>query len=173
MAFIYGMVGSREAAEDLLHDTFVRLIEHARSNSIGEQNLRALLFTIARNLVIDRARHLKRLNIKSLEAETEPKAADDQAERLVHEELREAVEKSLKKMDRRCSEVFILKRETGMTYSEIGKILNLSERTVKRRMRNALLVLTEDLTSAGFFSLLSIMLAFAAGLYVILIKGKP
>jgi DNA-directed RNA polymerase specialized sigma24 family protein len=47
MAFIYGMVESREAAEDLLHDTFVRLIEHAHSNSIGEQNLRALLFTIA------------------------------------------------------------------------------------------------------------------------------
>ncbi len=173
MAFIYGMVESREAAEDLLHDTFVRLIEHAHSNSIGEQNLRALLFTIARNLVIDRARHLRRVTIKSLETVTEPNVSDDQDERLAYEEMRSAVEKSLKKMDTRYSEVFVLKRETGMTYSEIGKILDLSERTVKRRMKNALLILTGDLTSAGFFALLSILMAFAAGLYVILIKGKP
>jgi RNA polymerase sigma factor (sigma-70 family) len=123
--------------------------------------------------VIDRARHLRRVTIKSLETVTEPNVSDDQDERLAYEEMRSAVEKSLKKMDTRYSEVFVLKRETGMTYSEIGKILNLSERTVKRRMKNALLILTGDLTSAGFFALLSILMAFAAGLYVILIKGKP
>jgi RNA polymerase sigma-70 factor (ECF subfamily) len=54
-AFLVGMTHDREAAEDLLQDTFIRLIREARAGRMPDE-VRAWLFRVASNAAISRSR---------------------------------------------------------------------------------------------------------------------
>lgn len=55
-AFLVGMTHDREAAEDLLQDTFIRLIREARAGRMPDE-VRPWLYRVAANAAISRGRH--------------------------------------------------------------------------------------------------------------------
>jgi RNA polymerase sigma-70 factor (ECF subfamily) len=55
-AFLVGMTHEREAAEDLLKDTFIRLIREARAGRMPDE-VRPWLYRVAANAAISRGRH--------------------------------------------------------------------------------------------------------------------
>ena len=55
-AFLVGMTHDREAAEDLLQDTFIRLIREARAGRMPDE-VRPWLYRVAANVAISRGRH--------------------------------------------------------------------------------------------------------------------
>jgi RNA polymerase sigma-70 factor (ECF subfamily) len=57
LAFLVPMTRDPEVAEDLLQDTFIRLIREARAGR-GPDNVRAWLYRVAANLAISRGRRL-------------------------------------------------------------------------------------------------------------------
>src|SRR5215468_2891832 len=65
--FILRFVGSREQAEDLLQETFLRVIKGADSYQ-REAKFTTWLYTIARNQCVDLSRRMKLRRMSSLDA---------------------------------------------------------------------------------------------------------
>lgn len=156
MAFIFAHVKSRETAEDLLHDTFINLMRFSSERTIDHSNLRALLYKIARNLSIDYLRREHRRNPHAVFTHSREGAPDNTAERLEMDETERAIDRILESADALSRAVFLMRRESGMTYAEIAASMDISERTAKRKMRKTLNLLSEGLKKAG------IMLFFLA-----------
>ena len=57
--YIYRYAGTHEPAEDMLQDTFVRIIAYSEKKDISSDNIRALLYSIARSVCIDYSRKKK------------------------------------------------------------------------------------------------------------------
>src|SRR3989338_7108037 len=71
--FIYFKVGSREEAEDLCSAVFLKTWNYILENSLKERKtLKALLYKIARNLIIDHYRKNKDRKTVSLDSDNSP-----------------------------------------------------------------------------------------------------
>ncbi len=122
----------------LLHEAYLKLRDKTRSELANRAHFMAVASTIMRHLLIDHARarsaskrggDLERATLEGLadEAPTEP------------EDLL-ALDKALKKLaelDERLVSLVEMRFFGGLTGAEIGEVLELSERTVKREWRKA------------------------------------
>jgi RNA polymerase sigma-70 factor (ECF subfamily) len=147
--FVLRHVADRARAEDLVQETFLRLIEHATSFA-GQARLRTWMFRIARNQCIDESRRQVHRRHPSLDA---PSGADGDGPNL-HERIgsrdhgseRDAVSKQLgatmaqaiDALPHEQREVFLLRQLQNLSFKEIGEITGVPENTVKSRMRYAL-----------------------------------
>jgi RNA polymerase sigma factor (sigma-70 family) len=135
--YVHRLVGSRETAEDIVQEAYLRTYEHADAVEIP----RAFLFSTARNLAADFRRHdrvaktdtLGDFDIpgvvpegKSLESE----ALADEQSRL----LREAIDR----LSPQCRAAFTLKVFHACSYKEIAQRLSLSPKTVENHIARAL-----------------------------------
>lgn len=81
--YLSGFTRDRAAAEDLLHETFVRLLTELSAGRMPE-HLRAWLFRVAANLATSRARHqsvVLRHSAELVRREVVPSPEDDLVER--------------------------------------------------------------------------------------------
>jgi RNA polymerase sigma-70 factor, ECF subfamily len=60
-------------------------------------------------------------------------------------ECAEAIKESVNRLPARCREIFLMKKEDGLTYSEISEILDISVKTVETQMGRAFRALRKDL----------------------------
>ncbi len=60
-------LGDREVGRDLMQDTYVKAWEYVRKGETVE-NMRAFLYRVANNLIVDHARRMKRRTVESVEA---------------------------------------------------------------------------------------------------------
>ncbi|MDY0978288.1 sigma-70 family RNA polymerase sigma factor [Massilia sp. CFBP9012] len=147
-AWLRRKLGCGFTAEDLAHDTFLRLLVRPRALD-GERNPRAYLTTIAKGLVID---HWRREDIERawLAAMMDrPDALQPSAEHqaIIIETLVE-VDRILAALPDKPRAAFLLAHLHDLTYAEIGARLQVSERMVKKYMAQAML---HCLTAASSF----------------------
>lgn len=137
--FFRRRVDCQSEAEDLVQETFSRLMRRADESLIGHP--RQYLFRVARNLLVDRARKRAVRSETSLPAvEMERLSAttvtpSDEAE--ARERL-QLLEKTVGKLPQRCREVFILNRFYGLSYPSIAEQLSISQSTVEKHMIRAI-----------------------------------
>jgi RNA polymerase sigma-70 factor (ECF subfamily) len=160
--FILRFVGQRARAEDVLQETWLKVVRSA-----GEYTPKAKfttwLYTIARNLCVDSARKESYRQASSLEA---PAAgADGEEGRPLGEglpdtgaspergaynaRLRPMLERALAALPEEQREVFILREYSGIPFKDIAEVTGVSENTVKSRMRYALDGLRRRLADMG------------------------
>ena len=150
LIYIYSFVQSQESSEDILHDTFIRLLTHAKDDTITDKNLRAMLYTIARNICIDYLRKKKRGREIQLDENIE--ASDHELiDNLKAVELQEKINTFLERCDLLCRSIFIMKKELALTYEAIAIRLGISERTAKRKMKKITEKLITELKKCDFF----------------------
>ncbi|HEX6807775.1 MAG TPA: RNA polymerase sigma factor [Gemmatimonadaceae bacterium] len=141
--FVAGL-GERRDVEEVVQDTFVRAFG-SLDGFRGESSLRTWLFTIARNLVRDRARGRKgRRDVVSIEewhAATEHDALDAAVADETEARMRRAVE-TLTPMQR---EVFTLRVTDGMSYKEIAAVVSSTEGAARVHYHNAMRAIKEFL----------------------------
>lgn len=129
------LAGSTEAAEDIAHDTFVKL----SGREVGEADI-GLLVRTAQNLARDqrRAERVRTSYAASVTEEqlSQPTASPDQAA-AARQEL-DALFKALKSLPERTQRIFLLSRLDEMTYPQIAKKLGVSVSTVEKDMVSAL-----------------------------------
>lgn len=146
-AEVYGFLVRRlrdEArAEEFVQETFLRLVVEAPRWS-ADGPVRAWLFRVARNLSID---HLRRHGTRFENATTgdlddpvlaEPDTAlapDDQVE---NARLRARLRKAVAQLPPEQREVVLLRHDEGLSFPEIGEVLDISPNTAKSRLRYAL-----------------------------------
>lgn len=155
-AFILRSVRDPAQAEDLLQETFLRLIKGADAYE-RQAKFTTWLYTIARNLCVDAARRGKHRNAASLDA---PVAGSDRATPLVElvsdgkagadraamdRELARRIQEAVAALPEEQREIFLLREVADLQFNEIAAVVGCSENTVKSRMRYALEKLREAL----------------------------
>lgn len=141
-AFILSMTKCRHTAEDLMHDTYMRIFEKASSYEIGT-NVSTWIMTIARNITYDYFRRNKNI-IPIDESFTENSAAisyDDSISTLENIDL----ENALKKLSRLNAQIAVLYAVCGYKHREISEILSIPEGTIRRRYKEAIRQLAIEL----------------------------
>ncbi len=148
--FIFRFVGSRELAEDLMQDTFLRVIKGA-ANYKRKAKFTTWLYTIARNLCVDQSRRKKHRRHKSLDAPF--KGGDENSGTLldvvpsnemasdrktVSRELHQKMHSAISKLSEQQREVFLMREFLDMPFKQIADVVGVPENTVKSRMRYAL-----------------------------------
>lgn len=137
--FILRYVHDAELARDLFQETFLRLYRKSGTYK-GRASVKTWLFTIARNLCLDRlSRSRKEVSLESFEGELiiSPEATDPEAS-AERTELSRKVEEALQLLSPAQRELLVLSRIEGMTYPEIARITGSSPGAVKTAAFRAL-----------------------------------
>jgi RNA polymerase sigma-70 factor (ECF subfamily) len=154
--FVLRHVGDSSAAEDLLQDTFLRVVQGAHRYKL-ESKFTTWLYTIARNLCVDRARKMKFRRHRSLD---QPVGSDDESplgdriadsgaptdRQAIGTELQVKLEQAIATLREDQREVFVMREYSNLPFKEIAEIIGVPENTVKSRMRYALEHLRRALT---------------------------
>jgi len=140
--FVRNIVVNSHDAEDVVADTFVKIIELAYTEkSIPSK---AFCFTVARNLAIDFLRRKKKITYNSVFIdELQLSANIDVFEDISLSEDLATIEKHLSEFPELPSNVFYLRYFHDLSFKEISKIMNISENNariitfrVKKKLRN-------------------------------------
>lgn len=142
---------AQAAAEDVVQDAFVRVVQKA-ADFKHEARFTTWLYTIARNLCIDHLRkqvHRKHPSLdqaKAGEGDGEgptlgEQTADARAsvERdATGSELKKRIAKAVETLPEEQREVFLMREVANLPFKEIAEVTGVPENTVKSRMRYAL-----------------------------------
>jgi RNA polymerase sigma-70 factor (ECF subfamily) len=139
-----------EDVEDLVQEAYVRVCAMPPAQVIDSP--RALLFSIGRNLAVDRARQkvshatdavadFELLNVSSGEAEP-----DEQVDLRRRFESFCDVVASLPPL---CRRVFVLRKVYQLSHAEIAQVLGVSHSTIEKHVAKGLLRCRDQLRSAG------------------------
>lgn len=137
-------IGSRENAEDLVHDLFIQLWEDIRL--LDTENIKAYLFTSVRHRSLNHLTHLKIRN------EYQEKILQQGNitglltwEYYVEEELRQHIETAINHLAPQARKIFLMSRFDHKTATAIAAELGLSPRTVEKHIEVALKSLKKEL----------------------------
>ena len=140
--FVQRQVQSREIAEDLVQDVFLRLWEHRRTLAL-RGSIRAYLYGAARLEVID---HYRRTGVRLREvgSRTHEDAIPGMgqppppADNLIHTtELQDAIRAAAERLPERCRLIVTMRWEHQLSYNEIAHALGISPKTVENQMNIA------------------------------------
>ncbi len=147
--FILRFVGDKETAEDLLQETFLRVIKGAEAYK-RQAKFTTWAYTIARNLCVDQSRRRKHRKHASLDA---PLDASEESGTLmdvipgnemasdrktVNKQLHATMQKAIAELSEEQREVFLMREFLDMPFKQIADVVGVPENTVKSRMRYAL-----------------------------------
>jgi RNA polymerase sigma-70 factor (ECF subfamily) len=141
------IAGTEEAAEDIVHEAFIRLLEK-RIPFPSLDDAKYWLIRVVKNGALNHAKRRGR-EAKAYEKWWRgARAAADPADReLLRTETENDVREKLERLPENLKAVLILKEYGEMSYREIGRVLGISEGNVKVRAfraREALLGLMEE-----------------------------
>ncbi|MBV4481428.1 sigma-70 family RNA polymerase sigma factor [Pseudomonas khavaziana] len=123
---------SRQQAEDLAHDTFVRVLESRASEVVQP---RAYLHQTARNIAVDAYRREDRREALTLRVMDQNTPHGGDPEHHMHAiQLADSIERALAELPLNCRRIFIWQKIEGLTQQEIAQRLGLSKNMVEKYM---------------------------------------
>ncbi|WP_284356585.1 sigma-70 family RNA polymerase sigma factor [Pseudomonas putida] len=138
VGFLSARLGSRQAAEDVAHDAYLRVLERTAAQQI--EHPRAFLYRTALNLVIDRHR-------RQALRQSEPLEVLDLDERwhspapgldMQLEQRLALMQKALDELSGPCRESFLLRKLDGLSHEQIAQRLGISRSLVEKHIVNAM-----------------------------------
>lgn len=143
----FELTGSREDAEDLAQDTFIK-VHRAMAEFRGEAKWSTWIFKIARNTYLDRlktARHKMQVLENPIQESTKKDrdlashySHDNPEQNILANHLQVEVDLALSHLSQLQREVFVLRHYQGFKIREIGEILHRSEGTIKTTLFRAI-----------------------------------
>ena len=151
--FAFRQLGAQSAAEDVVQDAFVRVVQSA-ADFKHEARFTTWVYTITRNLCIDQMRKRALRRHASLD-DARPGRGGEEGEgptlgeqtadtrasverEATGTELKERIAKAVDALPEDQREVFLLRELSNLPFKEIAEITGVPENTVKSRMRYAL-----------------------------------
>ena len=137
-------VGSKEIAEDMVHDVFMNLWEKRKNVDFATAD--KYLFRATRNACLNYLTHLKTRTKYQNEILQQKELPDSLGtEFYVYSELESRIQAAIDKLPEMRRKAFIMSRIEMKTYAQIGQELGLSPRTVDKHIELAVRSLRKDL----------------------------
>lgn len=136
-AYLFALSGRRHLAEDLLQAVMLRIVR-SRDRLRSVRSLRAYLFRAARNEWIRR----REAPVPSLEVVDEPMEPTPETDDRTH------LRRAMARLAPERREVVVLKVHHGLTFAQIGEVLDLPADTAASRYRRALRDLRRQLETS-------------------------
>ncbi len=142
LAFLERRVGSRDEAEDILQDAFVRSLDHASSLQ-SSTSATAWFYRVLRNAITDhyRRRHTQGRALDRLAAEAESDVPDSELEAVVCgcvlsllETLKPEYGAAIRRVDLDGLSVRAFAAETGVTAGNAGVRLHRAREALRRQL---------------------------------------
>lgn len=136
--FIFFRVPSKEIAQDLSHDVFVKLLDYIKNNDKEIHFLQALIYKIAKNSVADYYRHRgDEVNIDEVIYKLGEDIGLEQKIDIKIDVVK--IGKQLNKLKNpEHREIIILKHLDELSHKEIAQVLDKSEKAVRAMLYRAL-----------------------------------
>lgn len=136
-SFMMRKSASAELAEDLVQDAMIAVWRKARLYEPSKGSVTTWVFTIARNLRIDRVRRDSHMPMTELGDYDEPSEAPEGEELLGRKQEDGLVARALQAIPEEQRQILVLSFVEDMPQSEIATRLSIPLGTVKSRMRLA------------------------------------
>jgi RNA polymerase sigma-70 factor (ECF subfamily) len=146
-AFIYSLTYSKNFAEEVVQETFIRLWEN-RTAINPDASFKSYLFTIARNYMLDEFR--RQINhpvfTEYTEYSNQLQLSENTTEKhLDFREFCEELDKAKKKLSTRQLEIFRLNKELGQSVRSIALRLGIAEQSVRNQLSTALSIIRKEM----------------------------
>lgn len=153
--FVVYKVSHKPEAEDITSEVFLKTWAYIREGN-HVQNIRALLFRIARNLVIDYYRANKNQTHIAYEELADVLVADtdDANEQIYQKEVQEFLEKGLNTLKDEYRDILLLRYVEGLSLSEIAHVMDRTNGACRVLLHRAVSVFKKNYRD-GRFSLIS------------------
>jgi len=141
----YKMLGNENSAEDAVHDTYMKVIDHIEKfYDISEEHIRNLIILILKNRARDMIRQNRSEPFPFDEEEYQSKynLVSDDSYNIDKDEMKEC----LKLLDEKYRTVLELKYYHRLKEHEIADILNIGKKAVNSRIFRARRMLAEIIT---------------------------
>ena len=140
--FIYYKYGANFNPEDKVQEAFVTLWKNCKD--VPPEKAKSYLFTIANNLSLNEAKHLK--VVRNYEQQPVKTSTNITPEFTLQEkEYRDKFDRAMAKLPEGQRTAFLLNRVEGKRHKEIAALLGISRKAVEKRIYTALSKLREDL----------------------------
>lgn len=138
--FAYYKSGSVDLADDIVQEVFLKL--WSMRNSVRDDTVKSLLYTMAGNIIKNHFKHLR--VVYNFQRENPVENFSEPADAAIRmKEQDRQLQDALAAIPDGSREVFLMSRIEGLTYPEIGERLGLSVKAIEKRMSEALRVMRE------------------------------
>ena len=141
--FAYYKCGDQASALDLVQDAFSKIWENC--SSIDFTKAKTYLFTTVNNLFLNTVKHQKVVMNYAKAAPYIDTNNESPEYILEEEEFKKKLQNAIASLSDIQREVFLMNRIDGKKYREIAEILDISQKTVEKRMSGALKILREQI----------------------------
>ncbi len=146
--FVNGYLHDPDLAKDIAQESLLTLWEK-RGIIDPEKNLRAFLYTIAKNRAINelktRSSSVNSISINEIKANLNALMDDSLGEELETLELKQLIDSTIRNLPDTVRGSFIMSRKLGMTNKEIANAKNMSLTGVEYHMKISLNILRKKL----------------------------
>jgi RNA polymerase sigma factor (sigma-70 family) len=140
--FFYRLTSRQAAAEDLVHEVFLRMIRYRHTYQTEGDTagaFEAWMYRIARNALADQSRkHRHEITAGEGELESIPSARPTPFETAAKRQDLALLHRALRALPEDKRELLVLTRFQGLSYEQIGRILGCEPGTVKGRVFRAM-----------------------------------
>ncbi|MFD1015541.1 RNA polymerase sigma factor [Winogradskyella rapida] len=141
--FAFYKCGDQSKSYDLVQDAFAKIWENC--SQIDYSKAKTYLFTTVNNLFLNVMRHQKVVFTYAKEAPYRDQTNLNPEYLLEEEEFKTKLQKVIANLSAEQREVFLLNRIEDKKYREIAVLLNISQKTVEKRMSAALKAIRSQL----------------------------
>ena len=148
-AFAASLLGSSDEGEEVVQDLFVWVWEHRFQWEVRGP-LSAYFFRSVRNRSLSRLRHRQvedsfQERLAGATLGRPPSTSSPTEQGVLADELSAAIDAAIARLPDRGREVFLLNRQSGLSYAQVAATLQISVKTVEIHMTRALAALRRAL----------------------------
>ena len=134
LVFIISRIPHKYEAEDLVQDVFIRLWENW--TFVNKSTVWSLLFTIARNIVIDKIRrhYIQEDFVSYIYNNVQETGGNPVEERMYYLDLKQRHDRIISRLPARRRHIYELSFNDELSCPSIAKVMSLSSRTVEGQL---------------------------------------
>lgn len=141
--YIYYKSGDNHLAEDIVQEAFIKLWHNC--SSIPFENALFFLKRVSKNLLLNTIKHKKVVLHYKSKKSNEEHSIESPDFVLEEKEFALKVKKVIESLPEKEREVFLLNRIDKMKYKEIAELMDVSVKTIEKRMNKALVIIRKHI----------------------------
>lgn len=132
------MIRTTSLAEEITHEIFIKIWQHREKLNVVD-NPEAYIFTIAARHTLDQIRRqLNETRMLQRLSHVRQEAHNETDETLLLRDRAALIQQAVDQLPPQQKAVYMLSRQEGMNYDQIGRQLNISPNTVRNHLVKAL-----------------------------------